>query len=240
MKLPKIKGFIDLSLVDWDGKTPAVIFLPKCNFRCPYCYNKTLVTQFRAMPTVPFGEIRKYLSRSKGILNGVVLTGGEPTIHGELPALCSEIKKLGLLVKLDTNGTNHMVVERLISRSLVDYVALDVKAPLDSGKYSKAVGVDMSELLAEVDSTIDALLGTSAPYELRTTLVPTLHTTQDVEDICNRVRGCKRLVLQNFKCGVETLDPRFSNISPFSEKEMGEFLKLARRIVPNTFWRRQL
>ncbi len=239
MSLPKIKGFIDLSLVDWDGRTSAVVFLPKCNFRCPYCYNKSLVTQSRAMPTIPFGEIKKYLIRSKGLLSGVVISGGEPTIHSELLTLCSEMKKLGFHVKLDTNGTNHTMVKRLIAGNLVDYVALDVKAPLISNKYSKAAGVDMSDLLAEVDSTIDTLLETSVSYEFRTTLVPTLHTKQDVQDICSRVEGCKRLALQNFKCGVETLDPSLSSNTPFSEREMREFLKLAQRVVPNAFWRRQ-
>lgn len=239
MKLPKIKGFIDLSLVDWDGRTSAVIFLPKCNFRCPYCYNKTLITGSHTMPTVPFSEIKRYLVRSRGMLNGVVITGGEPTIHSELSALCSEIKKLGLLVKLDTNGTNNVMVQQLIAGNLVDYIALDVKAPLTLSRYSQAVGVDMSELLAEVSSTVDALLATSVAYEFRTTLVPTIHTRQDLEDICSRVEGCDKLVLQNFRGGVETVDPRFSKIVPFSETEMAAFLKLAQTIVPNAFRRKQ-
>ncbi len=237
MKLPEIKGFVDLSLVDWDGKVSAVIFLPHCNFRCPFCYNTTLVLKPEEMATIPHDEIKQYLTKSKGWLDGVAITGGEPTIHSELPSLCRRIKELGLGVKLDTNGTNSAMLQRLIAQELVDYVALDVKAPLTEEGYSKAVGVNVEKLLREVETSIEVLLNSSMEYEFRTTLVPTIHSKDNLEQICSRIKGCKKYFLQNFKDEVETLNPKFKNIKPFTPREVEEFLKSAKRMVPNTFLR---
>lgn len=234
MKLPEIKGFVDLSLVDWDGKVSAVIFLPYCNFRCPFCYNTTLVLEPEKMTTIPYGEIERYLTTNKSWLDGVAITGGEPTLQSELPTLCRHIKELDLKVKLDTNGTNPSLVKRLITEALVDYIALDVKAPLNREKYSQSVGIDAERLLPEVGTTIDILLEDRVDYEFRTTLVPTIHETADVYQICSRIEGCKKYTLQNFKEGVETLDPRCKNIRSFSPGEMEDFLNLARKAVSNT------
>jgi len=237
MKLPEIKGFIDLSLVDWDGKVSAVIFLPHCNFRCPFCYNLGFVLKPEEMQTISYEEVKQYLTKNKGWLDGVTITGGEPTIHNELPTLCKQIKESGLGVKLDTNGTNSAMVQNLIEQGLVDYVAMDFKAPLTQEKYSHTIGVNAEKLLAEIEETIDVLLSGSVDYEFRTTLVPTIHSKNDVKQICNRITGCKKYVLQCFKGEVETLDPAFKNVKSFSQEEMEEFLKLAKDIVPNTLLR---
>ena len=237
MKLPEIKGFIDLSLVDWDGKVSAVIFLPHCNFRCPFCYNLGFVLKPEEMQTIPYEEVKQYLTKNKGWLDGVTITGGEPTIHNELPTLCKQIKELGLSVKLDTNGTNSAMVQKLIAQGLVDYIAMDFKAPLTQEKYSHAIGVNAEKLLVEVEKTIEVLLSSSVDYEFRTTLVPTIHSKNDIKQICSRIKGCKKYVLQCFKGEVETLDPTFKNVKSFPQEEMKEFLKLAREIVPNTLLR---
>jgi pyruvate formate lyase activating enzyme len=237
MKLPEIKGFVDLSLVDWDGKVSAVIFLPHCNFRCPFCYNSTLVLEPEKMTTIPYEEIGRYLTTNKSWLDGVAITGGEPTVQQELPTLCRRIKKLDLKVKLDTNGTNSPMVKTLIAEELVDYIALDVKAPLSNKKYSQSVGIDAEKLLPEVETTIDLLLENPVDYEFRTTLVPTIHEKSDIQRICGRIQGCKKYALQNFRSGVETLDPKYSNLKSFSPSEMKAFLKLARKTVFNTFLR---
>ena len=237
MKLPEIKGFIDLSLVDWDGKVSAVMFLPYCNFRCPFCYNIGLVLNPEEMKTIPYEEIEQYLAKNKDWLDGVAITGGEPTIHNELPTLCKQIKELGLGVKLDTNGTNSEMVRQLIVQKLVDYIAMDVKAPLTQEKYSNAIGVNAEKLLAEVEKTVEVLLNNSVDYEFRTTLVPTIHGANDIKQICSKIKGCKKYVLQSFKGDVETLDPKFQNIESFSQGEMEEFLKLASKFVPNAFLR---
>jgi pyruvate formate lyase activating enzyme len=237
MNLPEIKGFIDLSLVDWDGKVTSVAFLPHCNFRCPFCYNCTLVLEPEGMPTVPYEEVEQYLLKNKGWLDGVAITGGEPTLHDNLPNLCQRFKGLELGVKVDTNGTNAAMVRRLVAQKLVDYVALDIKAPLTVENYSEVVGVNAEKLLAEVKTTVKILMKSSVDYEFRTTLVPSLHGKDDIELICGKIEGCKKYVLQNFKGDAQTLDPRLKGVEPFSPEEMAEFLKIAKKAVPNTFLR---
>ena len=233
MKLPEIKGFIDLSLVDWDGKVSAVIFLPGCNFRCPFCYNSTIVLRPEQLPTMPFEEIRHYLTEKRGWLDGVVITGGEPTIHTELPHLCKQIKELQLLVKLDTNGTNSQMVEELIAQGLVDYIAMDIKAPLTIESYSRATGVTVEKLLNEVKRTLEFLINNHVDCEFRTTLIRTVHGVKDLKQMCLSLQGCQKYVLQNFKGDVETLDPKFKEIKPFSQLEMERFLSLTRQTLPN-------
>jgi pyruvate formate lyase activating enzyme len=233
----EIKGFVDVSLVDWDGKVSSVVFLPHCNMRCPYCYNSTLVLHPETMPTVPFEEIENYLKKNLGWIDGVVITGGEPTIHVDLPDLCSKIKKLGFLVKMDTNGTNPSMVKRLIDEGLVDYVAMDVKAPLTETKYSKACGVNAKNLLERIEETINVLLKLGVEHEFRTTVVPTLHEKSDIEEMCQKIKGCKKYALQNFKGDVETINPKYKGLKPFTNEEMKIFLEIARKNVPNAIIR---
>lgn len=233
----EIKNLVPLSCVDWDGKVSAVIFLPNCNFRCPFCYNTALVLNPEKFQTKSFEEIRQHLRKNKGWLDGIVITGGEPTINEKLPSFCKQFKNLGVGVKLDTNGTNPAMIERLIDEALVDYVALDVKAPLTVEAYSKATGVNAENLMAHVEKTIQILLEGSVDYEFRTTLVPTIHDEEDMEQICGSIKGCRKYVLQNFIGDVETLDPELRNVKPFSIAEMERFLELARKKVPNTLQR---
>lgn len=229
----EIKGFIDISLVDWDGKVSSVIFLPGCNMRCPFCYNTTLVLRPQKMPTVSFEEIEDYLRRNRSWIDGLVITGGEPTIHQDLPNLCEEVKRLGFKVKVDTNGTHPSMIRELIQKRLVDYVAMDIKAPLNQERYSKACGTNAKNLLEKIEETIDILLRGDVEYEFRTTVVPTLHKKKDVEEICYRIRGCRKYAIQNYKTNVETIDPKFKNLKPFSERKMKAFLKTAKKFIPN-------
>ncbi|NIR86124.1 anaerobic ribonucleoside-triphosphate reductase activating protein [Candidatus Bathyarchaeota archaeon] len=233
----EIKGFINLSLVDWDGKISSVVFLAGCNLRCPFCYNVNLVLHPEELPTIPFEQIEDRLQKSRGWVEGVVITGGEPTIRSNLPNLCQKIKKQGFLVKVDTNGTNPVMIKKLIHRKLVDYVAMDIKAPLTMEKHSRACGVNTENLLEKIEKTIDLLLEDAVEYEFRTTVVPGLHDKQDIEDICQRIRGCRKYVIQNYKGDVQTIDPKFKNSKPFSEKEMKAFLTTAKKTIPNTMLR---
>jgi len=234
----KIKGFIGVSLVDWDGKVSSVVFLPACNMRCPFCYNTKLVLQSSQMPTVPFEKISSYLEKNRGWIDGVVITGGEPTIHDDLPTLCQGIKKLGFSVKLDTNGTNPKMMRELIDRGLIDYVAMDVKAPFTEEKYSKAAGANTTALLPKIEKTTHTLLKGKVEYEFRTTLVPTLHTTSDIREICEKIKGCRKYALQNFRADGETIDPSFQKLKPFSKAEIESFFRTAKDIIPNTTLRK--
>lgn len=234
----EIKGFIGVSLIDWDGKVSSVIFLPSCNLRCPFCYNTKLVLQSSQMPTVPLEKILNYLKKNRGWIDGVVITGGEPTIHMDLPILCQEIKKLDFSVKLDTNGTNPKMIKDLISRGLIDYIAMDVKAPFTEEKYSKASGVNITALLTKIEQTTRTLLESGIDYEFRTTLVPTLHTESDIREICEKIKGCKKYVLQNFRADVETIDPSFQKLKPFPNAEIESFFQTAKKLIPNTILRK--
>jgi len=234
----EIKGFIGVSLVDWDGKVSSVIFLPGCNMRCPFCYNTKLVLHSSEMSTISLEEIWNYLKKNRGWIDGVVITGGEPTIHEDLPVLCRGIKKLGFLVKVDTNGTNPIVIGELVNKQLVDYIAMDVKAPFTTEKYSKAAGANATPLLERIEKTTQMLLeGEGVDYEFRTTLVPTMHEVGDVEEICEKIKGCRKYALQNFKADVETINPNYQTLRPFTKKEMESFFRTAKNLIPNTVMR---
>ncbi|MCW8802608.1 MAG: anaerobic ribonucleoside-triphosphate reductase activating protein, partial [Candidatus Bathyarchaeota archaeon] len=208
-----VKGFVDLSFVDWDGKVSSVLFLPNCNFRCPFCHNTNLVLNPETIETIPFEYLDSQLNNQKGWIDGVCITGGEPTLHSDLPELISKIKQMGFLVKLDTNGTNPVMLKELLDKNLLDYVAMDVKAPLTVEKYSKAIGVNAEKLLENVKESISLLMNSSIDYEFRTTVVPTLHDSDDIKQICQSLKGCKKYVLQKFdvNIGQTVLDPTFTS-----------------------------
>ncbi len=225
----EIKGFINLSLVDWDGKLASVIFLPNCNFRCPFCYNSTLVLRPEKLETIPFKRVKDYLKRQRDWIDGVCITGGEPMLHSDLPDLCSKLKETSFMVKVDTNGTNPMMVKELMDRGLIDYIALDIKAPLTIEKYSKATGINAEKLLGKVKETIRILLSSKIDYEFRTTVVPKLHQEEDIREICEGIKGCRKYVLQKFdvSLGKTTIDPDFNKLKPFTDEEMKRFLTIA-------------
>ena len=233
----EIKGFIEVSLVDWDGKVSSVVFFPGCNMRCPFCYNATLVLRPHEMPTIRFKHVESRLRKNRGWIDGVVITGGEPTIHTELSSLCEKIKSLDLLVKVDTNGTNPHVIKELVKNRLIDYVAMDVKAPLTQERYSEAAGIDAGPLVENIEHTMNFLMTGEIEHEFRTTLVPTLHTREDVVKICQKIKNCKKYALQNFKSNVETINPSFKKLEPFTKKEMDSFLAEAKRLIPSAVLR---
>jgi len=138
-----IKGLQKTTLVDYPNKVACTIFLPRCNFRCGFCYNKDLVIDYDRLPSIQEEEIINFLKEKKKWLDGVVFTGGEPTLHRELPNFIKKIKEMGFLVKIDTNGTNPKMLKELIDNNIVDYIAMDIKAPLE--KYDKITGVNVDK-----------------------------------------------------------------------------------------------
>ena len=230
-----VKGFIDTSFVDWDGKISSVLFLPSCNFRCPFCHNVNLVLCPEKLDTIPLEYIEDQLKQQKGWTDGVCITGGEPTLNNSLPELCSRIKKIGFMVKLDTNGTNPTMLKELLDRKLLDYVAMDIKAPLTTEKYSRATGVNAEKLLENVKESIRLLMESGTDYEFRTTVIPSIHTLDDIKQVCLSLKGCRKYVLQKFdvSIGKTVLDPDFMTKS-LSEKEMQKFLATAQEVIPNT------
>lgn len=228
----EIKGAVDLSLVDWDGKVCSVLFLPHCNFRCPFCQNSTLVLHPEREENIPWERIKAYLRKNIDWIEGVCITGGEPTLHIDLPDLCIKLREIGLAVKIDTNGTNPEMIKRLITNNLVEYIALDIKAPFTVKEYSRATGVNMERLLDKVKETVKLVMISPVDYEFRTTVVPTLHTPKDIRAICKEIVGCKKYVIQRFR-PENTIDPTYSKLKPFLNHELEEFLNTARELLPN-------
>lgn len=227
-----IKGFIKNSLVDWDGKISSVIFLPGCTFRCPWCYARDLVIEYEKMPTVNFEEIKTYLLSNKKFIDGVVITGGEPTLHQDLPELCKKIKDLGFPVKLDTNGTNPIMLRELMEKKLIDYIAMDVKAPLEEEYYNKINGG--RNLLDEVKESIDFIMHCGIDYEFRTTVVLGLHDEKAVEKIGSFINGAKKWAIQNFMVPREKnklIDESYYKHQVFSEEEVKRLFEIAKKYV---------
>jgi pyruvate formate lyase activating enzyme len=211
-------GLQRLSLIDYPGKLCATIFTAGCNFRCPYCYNEDIVLDYPAMPKIPEDKIIEFLHPRLGFLDGVCVTGGEPTIHRELPKFLGRLKSIGSLVKLDTNGSRPKALAYVMEKGLVNYIALDVKVPL--GRYEETVRYRVKpEGLKE---TIKLIRRSGVDHEFRTTVVPGLLDGDDLEEIAMTLAGSKRYVLQQFRPG-KTLCPDFKDVKPYSEAEMRQF-----------------
>jgi pyruvate formate lyase activating enzyme len=211
-------GLQRLSLIDYPGKLCATIFTPGCNFRCPYCYNEDIVVDYPTMPKMPEDKIIEFLHPRLGFLDGVCVTGGEPTIHRELPKFLGRLKSIGSLVKLDTNGSRPKALAYIMEKGLVNYIALDVKVPL--GRYEETVHYRVKpEGLKE---TIKLIRRSSVDHEFRTTVVPGLLDGNDLEEIAMTLAGSRLYVLQQFRPG-KTLCPDFKDVKPYSEAEMRQF-----------------
>ena len=213
----EIKGFLETSFLDWRGKLCSVIFLPGCNFRCPYCHNHPLVFHPEQYATFPLEDILARLHSLRNWIDGVCVTGGEPTLHTDLPLLVREIKRHGFLVKLDTNGSNPPMLENLIEGGQIDFVSMDVKAPLGPFSYSRSTGLPVN--LRPILESIEILKRRKVDYEFRMTVVPGLHREEDIRTLGNHLRAGQRFILQNFN-PENPLDPSLRNIIPYDPKAL--------------------
>lgn len=212
-----IAGLQKLSLVDYPGSIVAVVFTQGCNFRCGYCQNPELVT-FDSKINFSEEELFEFLELRKKVLDGVVITGGEPAIHKDLPSLVKKIKAIGLAVKLDTNGAEPDRLEALIKEGLLDYVAIDIKTSLK--KYGLVT--DMPEASELVLKSIKLVMASAIPYEFRTTCVPGILEEKDLHAIGEMVKGAKKYVLQQFRPQI-TYKREFSEIKPYTAQELRHF-----------------
>ena len=232
-----IKQMIETSLIDWEGKIVSTLYLPSCNFRCPYCYNCDLIMHPEKFPTISQRKIDDFLLERKEFIDGICMSGGEPTLYPDLPAYFKEIKDKGFLIKLDTNGSNPKLLENLLNFGLVDYIALDIKSSLDFDNYSKAAGIKDKTVLEKVKDSIELIMNSKVDYEFRTTVVPLLHSDETIMEIARYIAGAKKYVLQNFSPLEKTLDPSFQKIKPYSTEKIQELSKKAKKYVPNCYWR---
>jgi len=204
------------TLIDYPGKVATTLFTVGCTFRCPFCHNPELVDPDRFAPALDSDEILDRLRERADFIDGVVITGGEPTIHPSLPTFLRFLKKLGLLVKLDTNGSRPEVLRALLDEGVLDCVAMDVKAPFD--RYDELAGVDADA--GAIEASIELILDLAPDHEFRTTVAPTLGRT-DVRRIAERLGGAKRYVLQAFRVAEKgLLDPTWEEKPALSSEDL--------------------
>ncbi len=192
----QICGLQKTTLLDYPGRVAATIFTFGCNFRCPYCHNMNLVEPENKPEILSREEILSFLRKRAGVLEGVCITGGEPTINPELVEDIREIKELGYCVKLDTNGTNPGMIRELIEEGLIDYAAMDIKTGFSD--YERVAGVSRPDI-ESISQSIELLINGDFPYEFRTTLCRQYHTPQIMEEIGSMIRASKSYYLQSFR-----------------------------------------
>lgn len=224
----QIKGHQKTTLLDYPGKIATIFFTPGCNFRCGFCHNKDLVLDSPDLPQITEEEIFKFLKKRKKLTEGVVISGGEPTLQKDLTLFIKKIKSLGFCVKLDTNGANPAVLKQLIDQKLIDYIAMDIKGPLDA-RYEKIVGVGID--LGKIRLCIKLIKESGIDYEFRTTVVPTLHTKKDLVDMAKQIEPVKLWYLQQF-LPQNTINANYREITPYDKLELEEILKKIQKIIP--------
>lgn len=219
------------SLIEYPKKLSAIIFIAGCNLRCQFCYVPHLVLPEKIKEIKPISEeeIFSFLEERKGFLDAVAISGGEPTIHPELPEFIKKIKKMGYLVELETNGTNFKMLKDLVDQKLVDYVATDIKHKFEFEKwYEITGGVLTKELFENIKRSINFLLEGKVDYEFRTTLIKEFHKKEDIIEICKKIKKAKVYYLQNYE-KTESGTVSGKDFTPFSEEEIKEIIKEGRK-----------
>lgn len=222
-----ISGLQKLTLLDYPGRVACTVFTGGCNFRCPFCHNAPLVLPERLARDSSEEAILAFLSKRRGVLDGVAVTGGEPLLHRDIGAFLEKVKALGFSVKLDTNGSFPDRLRALVSAGLVDRVAMDVKN--SPALYEKTAGAAVD--MAAIERSRDFLLSGAVDYEFRTTVVKGLHTKESLMDAARWIRGAKEYYLQQFKDSGDVL--AIEGLGAFSEKEMHALADAAAEFVPS-------
>ena len=220
-----IKGLQKTTLLDYPEKLACTVFTGGCNFRCPFCHNASLVLNAGAVEEISSDDFFSYLSKRKGVLDGVCITGGEPLLNDDLFDFIQKIRSFGLLIKLDTNGSFPDKLEALLDSGLIDYVAMDIKN--SKPKYALTSGT--KEFPSEIERSIDIIMAKAPDYEFRTTVVRELHTLQDIAEIAERIKNAKKYFLQAY---LDSGDIIANGFSAYSPDEMLEILENTRKILP--------
>ncbi|MEM4662681.1 MAG: anaerobic ribonucleoside-triphosphate reductase activating protein [Candidatus Diapherotrites archaeon] len=219
-------GMQKLSLIDYPGLVACTLFVSGCNFRCPFCQNPTLALGLEKN-RISKKEVLSLLKKRAGLMEGVCISGGEPAIHEWLLDFLKDVKNLGYRIKIDTNGSKPEFLLKLINKKIVDYIAMDIKAPLD--KYDLAAGVAVD--IEAVKKSIAILLERKVDYEFRTTVVPTIIDLGDIEKICKSIKGAEKYFVQQFVNTVPLLDKRMEKVQPYPKDILEEMASIARKYV---------
>lgn len=220
-------GMQSLTLLDFPNKVACILFVRGCNFRCPFCHNASLVCG-GAENHYPEEDILAFLKKRQGLLDGVVMSGGEPTLYPELVPFLRKIRELGYAIKLDTNGTNPGLLKQIVRENLADYVAMDIKN--SPHFYSATCGIPKADIAA-IEESRDFLISGETEYEFRTTVVDGLHTKESIEELACWIAGAKRYYLQAFKDSGNLLHPE--NLHVFGQEEMAKLLEIAKKYIPS-------
>ncbi len=218
-------GFEKFTLIDYPGKVACMVYTIGCNFRCPYCHNPELVDE-TVEKTYSERQILDFLDKRKNMLDGVVITGGEPTMHGDLLDFMEEVKKRGYLVKLDSNGTRPEIIQKAIDRRLVDYIAMDIKSPLSKYESIAAHPVDSDA----IRKSIAILMENAVDYEFRTTVIKAMLSPEDIQEIGKEIMGARRYYLQKF-IPTKILNAQFRKKVTYSDDEFKSFQALLAKHV---------
>jgi pyruvate formate lyase activating enzyme len=230
----KIKGFIKNTFIEYPGKIAAMIFLPNCNFKCSFCFNPELISDSEALKDIDEKEVFDYLEKNKKWIDAVVISGGEPTLHKDLAEFIMKIKNLGYLVRIYTNGTTPKMLEKLIDEKLIDSIAMDIKAPLTKEDYESITNV--KGMLENVKKSISLIMQSDLEYEFRTTVVPSIHSEKDIEEIANHIKDAKLFILQKF-LPENALDSKLKKLKTQNDDEMKKLAEIARKYVKDVKWR---
>lgn len=225
-----IAGLQKTTLIDFPDKIACIVFLAGCNFRCPWCYSSELVLPLKIVnqPRVSEKEFFDFLRERQGLLDGVVVCGGEPTINKELPQFIEKIKQLGqpaggFAVKLDTNGSSPAMLKDLVAKKLINYVAMDIKISPENFVYKNIMGEGVK--IEDIKESAEFLKADKIPFEFRTTVIPKVHKKEDFLEIAKWIGGKNvTYYLQNFR-PEKTIDPEFEKIRPFENKFLEDIVK---------------
>jgi len=223
----KIGGLQKVSLIDYPGLICGIVFLQGCNFKCPYCHNPELVDSKLFKPGIRENEVLEFLNTRKGKLDAISITGGEPTIQEDLTSFIKQIKKMGFAVKLDTNGSQPQVINNLLAEKLLDFIAMDIKAPLE--KYKNIINTQVDP--ESIKESISLILEAKIPYEFRTTIVELQLEENDILQIGKLIAGASKYVLQKF-VPTKTLDKKFLKEKSFSDEKLQKIKSHLEQQIP--------
>jgi len=226
------RGLVPFTMVDFPGRLAVTVYTMGCNFRCPICHNRELALSLgEGLPEYDVDAVLDVVRSRGGWIEGVCVTGGEPLIQKGLAGALARFKDEGLAVKLDTNGSFPDHLEEILKVGLVDYVAMDMKAPLMEDEYSRSAGVPMEKWIPRVEASVEAIKRSGVDHEFRTICAPGLHSPEAVGDIARAISPCRRYVLRPFR-PAKTLDPEYEKVASPTPEEMRALLDAARGHVP--------
>lgn len=225
MEMIKIKKIISTSLIDWEGMIVSTLYVGGCNFRCPFCYNTDLVLRHQSLQDIPIEEMISSILSKKPFLDGICLSGGEPTLNEGVKDFLLEIKKHNLKIKIDTNGSNPEILKDIIEKNLVDYIAMDIKTMLREEDYSEVIGLKIDNIISKIRNSINLIMNSGIDYEFRTTIIPKFHDIEVIKNIAEEITGARRYILQRFIQSEEMLDPDLKDVKAYDEEKITDILK---------------